>query len=130
MESAAKTFNGNYLVTLLLAFICIIPSVHAQSDDPSRNEQILSNFSADSYQTDLFTGASTSKIDIHVPPAAGAETPKIMLRYISSMMDELKPGQQGSSVGTGWALDIGGYVIRNMHDTNSTNDDTFKITFA
>src|SRR5437867_10161635 len=87
-------------------------------------------FSADAFQHDLFTGAATAEIPIVVPAGAAGIAPKIALRYSSSAVDELGERDQAQSAGLGWLLDVGGFILRDLKNSTTTNDDTFKLVFG
>jgi len=103
--------------------------MEAQSADPGTDPPVTT-FSAESFQTDLFTGAATAQIPIVVPAGASGLAPKVVLRYNSSTVDQLKPTQQGQGSGLGWSLDIGGFILRDPRSTVSTADDKFKLVFG
>jgi len=130
----AKVFNlfarPALLGVFLLPLVCLNGPAIAQSPDPTQADQLLNTFTADSFQTDLFTGASTAQIPIQVPSAAAGLAPKITLRYASTGIDEIKVSQQASGAGLGWTLDTGGFIIRDMKGTAGATDDTFKLIFG
>ncbi|HEV8662729.1 MAG TPA: hypothetical protein VGT06_06295, partial [Candidatus Methylomirabilis sp.] len=95
-----------------------------QADPP------ITTFTADAFQTDLFTGAATAEIPILLPPGTAGTAPRLALRYNSSTVDELGPRDQGQGTGRGWTLDVGGFVLRDTKLTTSPNDDTFKAVFG
>src|SRR3989441_1194125 len=84
----------------------------------------------DAFQSDLFTGASTAEIAIVTPPGAGGVGPKIVLGYHSSTVDERGPRDQAQGTGLGWTLDVGGFVFRDLKNTTTTTDDTFKLVLG
>jgi RHS repeat-associated protein len=102
--------------------------------------------SAQAFQTDLFTGAATAEIPIIVVPGTAGVAPKIVLRYNSGTVDELRPKAEGYKpiinnhdytlppdqaqwTGLGWTLDAGGMIIRDLKGTAEPNDDTFRLVF-
>lgn len=87
-------------------------------------------FSINSFQHDLFTGGAAAQIPIEVPAGAAGTAPKIVLRYGSTIVDDLKPTDQGQETGLGWTLDVGGFVLRDMKGTASPGDDGFRLVFA
>src|SRR6266850_530519 len=87
-------------------------------------------FSADAFQNDLFTGAAAAEIPIVVPAGAAGIAPKIALHYSSSAVDELGEHDQAQSAGLGWLLDIGGFVLRDLKNSTTASDDTFKLAFG
>ena len=95
-----------------------------QADPP------VGTFSVQAFQTDLFTGAATAEIPIVVPPGAAGIAPKIVLRYNSTVVDEIDVREQGQGSGLGWTLDVGGFVLRDTKNTTSPGDDTFKVVFG
>jgi len=84
----------------------------------------------DAFQADLFTGASTAQIPIVTPPGAGGVGPKIVLGYHSSTVDERGARDQAQGTGLGWTLDVGGFVFRDLKNTTTTTDDTFKLVLG
>src|SRR5437879_1819630 len=84
----------------------------------------------DAFQTDLFTGASTAEIAIVTPPGAGGVGPKIVLGYHSSTVDERGARDQAQGTGLGWTLGVGGFVFRDLKNTTTTTDDTFKLVLG
>src|SRR5262245_58338320 len=89
-----------------------------------------SALTVDAFQADLFTGAATAEVPIAVPLGAGGSAPRIVLRYNSSTVDELGTRSQGQWTGLGWALDLGGFIVRDTRLTTTPHDDTFKLVFG
>ena len=55
--------------------------------------------------------------------------PKIVLRYNSAVVDQVG-SDQAEWTGLGWALDVGGFILRDTKGTTDPNDDTFKLVFG
>ena len=87
-------------------------------------------FGIGAFDTDLFRGAAVTGIPIRVPAGAAGVAPKIVLRYDSGGVDALGSREQGSIVGLGWTLDVGGFIARDMKDTPATSDDRFVLVFG
>ncbi len=113
----------------LVALFCAFPAA-AQSPEEEGAADPPGPFSAEAFQTDLFTGAARAAIPIVVPPGTAGAAPRITLRYDSGTADSLGPRDQGQWTGLGWTLDVGGFILRDTKRTASTADDTFKLVFG
>lgn len=76
------------------------------------------------FQSDLHTGAATSRIAIEVPPGPGGFTPQVGLAYNSGSVDEMKNKRDvGSWVGIGWSLGLGSISYNPESNTYYLNLD-------
>ncbi|MBI3522394.1 MAG: hypothetical protein HY071_04745, partial [Chloroflexi bacterium] len=107
-----RSFSRLVILATVAVLCAVAPRAFAQEDVGPDDA------SPEGSGTDLFLGSASATIPIVAPPGAAGITPRIVIHYRSSYVDDISARTQGHTAGLGWMLDWGPIILREASTSN------------